>query len=249
MLGGLRGLSLWVSASFCTFCQTAPPPAFEAASVKLNTSGSGSGGSKGSEGQTVFTNVPLRRLIERAYSVKPFQLMCPDWVDNVRFDITAKYPGGTTGEQLNLMLRTLLAERFHLAIHRESKEMQAYALLVAKNGPKLEETKEAGNSTSTNRGRFEDRVVSMAGFADQLANQLEHPVVDKTGLAGSYKLKMEWTPDDQPAGRGDGASGDPTLGPSIFTALQEQLGLKLQTQKLPVEIIVVDHVDRVPVEN
>jgi uncharacterized protein (TIGR03435 family) len=197
----------------------------------------------------VFTNVPLRRLIERAYGVKPFQLTGPDWIDNVRFDITAKYPGDTTNEQRALMLRTLLAERFHLAVHRESKDMPAYALVVAKSGPKLEDAKQSGDSTSTGRGRFEDKAVSMAGLADQLARQLEHPVVDKTGLTGIYNLKLEWTPDDQPAGKGDGASGEPALGPSIFGALQEQLGLKLQTQKLPVEVIVVDHVDRTPVEN
>src|SRR5580692_6836271 len=124
MLQGRRGVSLFLCASCCIFSQT-PPPAFEAASVKPNTTGSGSSSSNGSKGQTVFTNVPLRRLIERAYDVKPFQLTGPDWIDNVRFDITAKYPGGTTNEQRTLMLRTLLAERFHLAIHRESKDMPA----------------------------------------------------------------------------------------------------------------------------
>jgi uncharacterized protein (TIGR03435 family) len=244
MLLGLTRVWLPLCASCCIFSQTAPP-AFEAASIKLNTSGSGSGGSKGSQGQVVFTNVSLRRLVQRAYGIQDFELVGPDWMANVKFDIAAKYPPGeSTNDQRNLMLQTLLAQQFHLTIHRETKEMSAYALVVAKNGPKLEASKEGGNSTNSNRGRFNDTAVSMAGLARQLADQLEHPVVDKTGLTGVYTLKLEWTPDEQP-----GSTAESTLGPSIFTALQDQLGLKLQTQKLPVEIIVVDRVDRTPVEN
>jgi uncharacterized protein (TIGR03435 family) len=249
MLRGLAGVSILLCGSCCISGQSAAPLAFEVASVKANTSGSGSSSSHGSKGQTMFTNVALSQLIERAYSVKDFQLTGPDWLGNVRFDITVKYPGETTNEQRDLMLQTLLAERLNLAIHRESKEMPAYALVVAKNGPKLEEGKPGGASTTTNRGRFEDKGISMAGLADQLARQMERPVADKTGLTGVYNLKLEWTPDEQPAGKGDGASGEPALGPSIFAALQEQLGLKLQTQKMPVEIIVVDRVERVPTEN
>jgi uncharacterized protein (TIGR03435 family) len=243
MLLGLTRVWLPLCASCCIFSQTAPP-AFEAASIKLNTSGTGSSGSKGNRTQVLFTNVSLRRLIQRAYGIQDFELVGPDWMAGVHFDIAAKYPPGeSANEQRNLMLQTLLAQQFHLAIHRETKEMSAYALVVVKNGPKLEASKEDGNSTNSNRGRFEDSAVSMAGLAKQLEEVLEHPVVDKTGLTGSYIVKLEWTPDDQPAG------SDQPLGPSIFTALQDQLGLKLQTQKLPVEIIVVDRVDRTPVEN
>jgi uncharacterized protein (TIGR03435 family) len=245
-------ISIAVALALCVStisAQTTPPPAFDVASVKPNTSESGSSYSNGSKGQTVFTNVSLKQLILRAYSIKDFQLTGPDWLANVRFDITAKYPGDTTNPQRWLMLQTLLAQRFNLVIHRESKDMSAFALVVAKNGPKLEEVKPGGTSSTTNRGRFEDQRISMAGFADQLAQQLESPVVDKTGLTAVYKLKMEWTPDDQPPGKTDGPSPEPVLGPSIFTALQDQLGLKLQTQKLPIEIIIVDRVDRTPVEN
>jgi uncharacterized protein (TIGR03435 family) len=240
----LTGALLFLCGLCRVFGQTAPA-AFEAASIKPNASGSGNSGSTGSKGQIVFTNVPLRRLIMRAYGVLDFQIAGPDWMANVRFDIAAKYPpGDLTREQRNMMLQTLLAERFHLVIHRETKEMPAYALVVAKNGPKLAASEKPGDSTSTGRGRLQDTAVSMAGLANQLAEQLVHPVVDKTGLTGAYTLKLEWTPDDQPAG-----AGEPAAGPSIFTALQEQLGLKLQTQKLPVEMIVVDSVDRTPVEN
>lgn len=243
MLRGLAGISLFLCASCCIFSQTAPP-AFEAASIKLNTSGSGSSGSKGNRTQVLFTNVPLRKLIPRAYDILDSQLAGPNWMADVKFDIAAKYPADSTAEQRPLMLQTLLAQQFHLTIHREKKEMPAYALVVAKNGPKLEAAKEDGDSTSTNRGRFDDKAVSMAGLAKQLEQQLEHPVVDKTGLTGVYTLKLEWTPDEQP-----GSSAEQPLGPSIANALQDQLGLKLQTQKLPVEIIVVDRVDRTPAEN
>jgi uncharacterized protein (TIGR03435 family) len=240
----LTGASLFLYASCCVFGQTAPP-AFDAASIKLNTSGGGSSGSKGNRTQVLFTNVSLRRLIMRAYGIQDFELVGPDWMANVKFDIAAKYPPGeSTNDQRNLMLQTLLAQQFHLVIHRETKEMPAYALVVAKNGPKLEASKETGDSTTTNRGRFDDTAVSMAGLAKQLAQQLEHPVVDKTGLTGVYTLKLEWTPDEQ-----SGSAAEQPLGPSIFNALQDQLGLKLQTQKLPVEIVVVDRVDRTPVEN
>jgi uncharacterized protein (TIGR03435 family) len=248
MLPGWKGASLFLWVSCCLFAQS-EPLAFEAASVKPNISGDRGSSSHGTKGQTVFTNFSLQHLIMQAYNVKDFQLTGPEWMANVRFDITAKYPGDTTNEQRSLMLQTLLLDRFHLAIHRESKDMPAYALTVAKNGPKLEEGKPGGASTTTNSGRFEDKGVSMANFADQLSRQVEHPVTDKTGLTGVYNLKMQWTPDDQPAAKGDSAPAEPALGPSIFVALQEQLGLKLQTQKLPVEIIVVDHVDRAPVEN
>jgi uncharacterized protein (TIGR03435 family) len=234
---------LFLCAACCIFSRSAPPLAFEAASVKPNTTGSDHSSTNGSAGQIVFTNVSLGRLIQRAYGVKSYQLTGPDWMDTVKFDIVAKYPAGASKDQRPPMLRTLLAERFHLAIHLESKEMPAYALVVAKGGPKLQAAEPLGHS-SDSRGRFDDQGVSMAVLADRLASQLEHPVVDKTALTGAYNLKLEWTADDRQADK-----GDPATGPSIFAALQEQLGLKLQTEKLPIEIVIVDHVDRTPVEN
>lgn len=246
MLRGLKGISLFLCASCCIFGQTAPPPAFDAASVKPNTSGSVGGRSETHKGQIVFTNVTLQRIVLEAYNVKDFRLVGPDWLTNVRFDVTAKYPGDTTTQQRRLMQQTLLAERFHLAIHRESKEMPAFALVAAKNGPKLEAGKPGSGTMNTSAARIEDTGISMAGLADQLARQLERPVADKTGLTGVYNLKLEWTPDDQSAGKGE---GEPALGASIYSALQDQLGLKLQTQKLPVEVIVVDHIGRIPTEN
>jgi uncharacterized protein (TIGR03435 family) len=224
-------------------------PAYEVASVKLNTSGSGSSSSNGSKGQIVFTNLTLKRLIERAYSVKPFQVTGPDWMETVRFDIAAKYPPDTNNDDRSLMLRTLLEDRFKLAVHRESKEMPGYALVVAKKGFKLKAVEPGGSDTNSNSSG--GRVVtltakrnSMAQLADFVARRLGEIVVDKTGIDGVYDFELRWTNDDQTSNDID-ADGVPTL----FTALQETLGLRLQPQKVPVEIVVVDHVERVPTEN
>src|SRR5579862_9862992 len=149
MLQGIKGSCLFLCMSCCVFAQTAAPLAFEDASTKPNTSGSGSSSSNGSKGQVVFTNVSLKRLIMRAYSAKEFQITVPEWTADVKFDIAAKYPPDTANDQRNGMLQTLLIERFGLKIHHESKEMPAYALIVAKNGPKLEEGKPGGTSSNT----------------------------------------------------------------------------------------------------
>lgn len=218
-------------------------PAYLAASVKPNTSGSESSSSNGSKGQIVFNNLTLKRLIERAYNLKPFQLSGPDWLDGVRFDIAAKYPPDTKNEDRTLMLRTLLEERFKLAVHRQSKEMPGYALVVGKSF-KLKPVEAGGAGTDSNGGRVRTltaKKTSMALLADLIARNLGETVVDRTGLDGVYDFELRWTNDDQ--------ATDTDSAPSLFIALQETLGLRLQRQKVPVEMVVVDHAERVPTEN
>jgi uncharacterized protein (TIGR03435 family) len=220
-------------------------PAFEAASIKLNNSASGSSSSNGSRGQVLMSNQSLKRLIERAYSVKPFQVSGPGWLESVHFDIAAKYPEGTKNADRPLMLRTLLEDRFKLAAHMESKEMQGYALVVAKSGFKLKpvEPGSGGSDTSENGGRVRTLTVkrtSMELLADLMARNLGEMVVDRTGIAGVYDFEMKWTNDDQ--------NTDDSV-PSLFTAIQDTLGLRLQPQKVPVPIVVVDHVERAPSDN
>ncbi|MDR3699324.1 MAG: TIGR03435 family protein [Candidatus Sulfopaludibacter sp.] len=226
-------------------------PAYEAASVKPNNSGSGSSSSNGSKGQIVFTNVSLKRLIERAYDVKPFQVTSPDWVENLRFDIAAKYPPDTKPEERSLMLRSLLEDRFKLAVHHDSKEMPGFALVVAKGGFKLKPVEPAGGSSAKDYGgrvrTLTAKQTSIAAVADLLARILGETVVDKTGIDGVYDFEFKWTADDMDGSTSSTSNGDPA--PSLFTAIQETLGLRLQAQKVPVEIIVVDHVERVPIEN
>ncbi len=112
-------------------------PTFEAASIKVNTGGTG-GSFNGSRGQVMMTNQTVKRLIERAYNVKPFQVIGPSWMENVRFDVAAKYPPNTKNEDRPVMLRTMLEDRFRLVVHRESREAPGYALAVAKVGFQLQ---------------------------------------------------------------------------------------------------------------
>jgi len=131
-------------------------PSFVVASIKPNTSGSSSSSAHGTKGQIVMDNQSLHRLIERAYNVKAFQVIGPDWLESVRFDMVAKYPPDATDEQKTAMLRTLLEDRFKLVAHRESKEKQGYALVVAKGGFKLKpvEPGPAGCRDSINPSRY-----------------------------------------------------------------------------------------------
>jgi uncharacterized protein (TIGR03435 family) len=175
----------------------------------------------------------------------------PDWMDSdsERFDIVANAPGeGTpTGNDVRLMLQTLLTDRFQLKVHREMKERPVYALVVAKNGPKLKQSAPDEESSMTVGGNRTFHVTmakaTMEQFAIQLSNSgLDRPVLDKTGLAGHYDITLNWTPE---------FAGPPALdsnGVNVFTAVQEQLGLKLEPQKAPVELLVIDHAEK-PSEN
>lgn len=221
-------------------------PSFEAASVKLNSSGGGSSQTHGSKGQIVMNNQTLKRLVERAYGVLPFQVAGPSWMETVHVDIVAKYPPDTQDDDRSLMLRALLEDRFKLAAHRESKDLPGYALTVAKGGFKLKPVEPGSSDTSSNGTRIltlTAKRTSMEYLAEIVARSLGEPVVDKTGMPGVYDFELRWNTDDQ------NTSGVDADVPSIFTALQETLGLRLQSQKVPGEIIVVDHVERVPIEN
>jgi len=241
-----------IFAIACANAQTAPSDkpdvAFEVASVRLNNSGDHHSSSHNSNGELITNNVSLKQLIERAYNVRDYSLAGPDWLDNVRLDIVAKPPAGTEKDQLQPMMRTLLIDRFKLQTHREPKTLSAYALLVAKGGTKLSPSGEPKGKSSTDSepGKLVAKGTTMVKLADFLGGRLELPVVDKTGLDGAFDFTLNWTPD--PTTEND--RPDPnSSAPSLFTALQEQLGLRLQKDKLPVQILVVDHVEKGPVEN
>jgi uncharacterized protein (TIGR03435 family) len=242
-----RGIVLLLAAGAVSAQPQDAHPAYEAASVKVNTSGSGSSSSNGSKGQIVMSNQTLKRLIERAYGVKPFQVTGPDWMEAVHFDIAAKYPPDTKNDDRSLMLRTLLEDRFKLAVHRESKEMPGYALVVARKGFKLKPAEPGGSDTNSNGGAVRTLTAkknSMAQLADFVARNLGEFVVDKTGIDGVYDFELRWTTEEQTS---NDIGGD--TAPTLFVALQETLGVRLQPQKVPVEVVVVDHVERVPTEN
>jgi uncharacterized protein (TIGR03435 family) len=161
-----------------------------------------------------------------------------------RFDIHAVIPAGTAPDQVPLMLQALLADRFRVALHRETRQMPAYELTVGKNGPKLKSVESASgiHSDSDRTSLHVAAKTSMATFADFLAQRLGRPVLDETGLKGAFEFSFDCAPFSPEQAAADAG------GPSIFTAVQEQLGLKLGPKREPVEILVVDHAER-PSEN
>jgi len=238
--------SLTVLASFNAPAQVADAnAAFETASIKPNNSGSGTANSSVSNGEVILRNVPLRDCIELAYNVNDARITGPDWLATERFDILAKPPSGSPHDHYRPMMQALLKDRFKLAVHFESKMLPAFALVVGKGGPKMEKGESGGPQVNGGNTHITGKGMSMAQLADNLAGHVDRPIIDKTGLEGVFNLNLEWSL-DEPAKTSDSAA---PAKPSIFTAIQEQLGLRLDSQRLPVEIVVVDHVERVPTEN
>jgi uncharacterized protein (TIGR03435 family) len=195
-----------------------------------------------------LTNVSLADCIKFAYELSSdFQLSGPEWIKSKesRYDIVAKTPPGTTRDQALQMMQALLAERFKLALHREKRVLSYYALMVAKGGSKMPEANDAPASVTTGvqgQLRIISNRMSMSLVVTVLSRYMHAFVVDRTGLAGDFAVKLVWTPDDRPI-------PDDERGPSVFTAVEEQLGLKLVSRKGPMDVLVVDRVDKIPTEN
>ena len=261
-----------------TFAQPAASPlTFEVASIRPSPADARGFINFLPGGGLRVLGIPLKTLITLAYNVQDFQVSGgPGWINSDRFDINARGEASETTEsapadltkmtdeqrmanadQAKERLRNLLEERFRLALHRETKEQQVYALVVAKGGPKVQESEEAGGRMRMGRGLLNSQGVDLGFLAITLSNQLGRTVIDKTGLTGKYDYELKWTPDPgQPAavplsppppGLELPPPPDPN-GPSIFTAVQEQLGLRLESQRAPVETLVIDRVER-PSEN
>jgi bla regulator protein blaR1 len=243
--------------------QTQPAQNFEVAAVKVNRSGSGRGGLRPEPERLTGTNVSLKTLIQFAYAMKEFQIAGgPNWLDSERYDLVAKAAQPVPRDQLMRMLQPLLAERFKLAVHRETKEMPVFALIAGKAGAKFREAQTGEIPALTIRPgpatlQLKGVKASMSQLADTLTTIMGRTVLDRTGLRGDFSFSAEWANDPGPFGSPAGfipppetAAATPGVsGPSIFTAFQEQLGLKLEAQKGPVEVLVIDHVQRVPAAN
>lgn len=234
-------------AVFATFTQAQtsphPSPSFEVASVRLVGADHGNSFiSPPGASQLTITNGSMTLLIVMAFGVDNNQIAAkPGWFDETYYDVKAK-PNGSTGltyEQLRPPLQQLLKQRFGLAVHHETKEVSGYALVVAKGGPKLSAGKESLATAYILSDGLRGASVSMQSLAAMLARPLGRPTVDKTGITGNYDIKLSYAPD---------GSTESTL-PSIFTALQEQLGLRLEPQKVQLDMLVIDHAERVPTEN
>lgn len=204
---------------------------------------------------TRFTT--LRDLIMMSYQLDPRQILgAPAWVATDEYDVDAVAGDeGQLADHTAEMLQKLLADRFKLTFHREQREMPVYALVVAKGGPKLEVADPTGKHSSgcQRLGVCNFKTEPLQHFARWLQFAvLDRPVQDKTGLAGTFDFSLSWTPDEsQFTVMGIHApppTNNPNAPPGLFTAIQEQLGLKLEPQKIPSEVLVIDHVER-PSEN
>lgn len=215
-----------------------------------------------------MTNMSLRTLIVVAYGFQPYQIAGdPPWISTSNYDIQATASGNTSvNEMEGPMLRALLEDRFHLTTHRETRQLAAYELTLVKSASKLQPTKDGAcvsyatdappptaatqgagvpfcgyphNSSNGLNRALDGAGVSMAALATNLSRELRRPVIDKTGLTGIYDLHLRWTADG-PAGP---AQDDQAL-PSIFTSLQEQLGLKLVSARGPAEVLIIDRIEK-----
>lgn len=259
----------------------------------------------GDPGMIDYKHVSLRMLVQRAFGVKDYQVTAPDWAATAFFDVQAKLPPDTPTEKRNEMLQTLLEERFGLKVHKETKEVPVYSLVVGKTGAKLKEVEgppqaAPGGAPGNNVGRggsygtgdkmppsaarpgtmmmrmegpgkmnLDARAMKMDNFVDFISRQVDRPVLNDTGLTGFYDIQIDFKAEGRmmmagiPAGpRGDGGPGgaggpgagggpapDGVEAPSIFTAVQDQLGLKLESKRGPIETVVVDHLEKSPIEN
>jgi len=226
-------------------------------------------------GQIAYRGITLLYLVATAYGVKSNQVSGPDWPYRERFDLVARVPEGATTEQLKLMFQNLLLERFNLQLHHESRNLPVYELTVAKNGPKIKESPKVssdaepppGGVVRTDQEGFPAFPPSRSGVAGMPSNghmrvtgqraaiskmtgllMLDHPVVDHTGLTGEYDFKLDFA---MATSRNDPASpgADADAPPGVFAAVEDQLGLKLESKKFPFDVLVIDHIDKEPSAN
>lgn len=246
--------------------QSAAPLSFEVASFKPAAPCCAPGQwreSKVFDDRIDFRYVTLRYCVAFAYGLKEYQVSGPPWTNEVRYDILAKGPAGTRKDQLPAMMQALLAERLKVEVRREKKEFSVYALVPAKTGPKLKDAPPAPNPNAgaafgismsgVGVGRLEAKNANMTSLANTLPRFVGRPVVDLTGLAGRYDFELEFSPEDMKgmpvqqfpdAPPGSAAQ----FGMSIFSSIQ-RIGLRLESQKLPLDAVVVERAERTPVEN
>jgi uncharacterized protein (TIGR03435 family) len=252
-------LALIGALILCRFCvvwgqETAPARSFEAASIrvrlgapqwKLDTSGD----------RLTIESYTLFGLIMEAYNLQNYEFERAGagplvLSSDTLYDITAKAEDGSAPkrDEFREMLRALLVDRFHLKVHREMKEMPVYALTAGRNGTKLKASATDASSPVLTSGHNPVQIraakITMVDLARQLSGYTDRPVLNKTGIEGTYEVNLSFVPENR---MGHGADSDMTE-VSLFTAVQQQLGLKLEAQQAPVEVLAVDHVEK-PSEN
>ena len=244
----MKVLACVVVASVVVSAQQAAGPRFDAASIKRNTSGGGESGGSTTPNQIRATNVTLLWLLRRAHGLQDYQVVgAPEWTKTERYDVLARAEQAETN-QIEVMLRNLLADRFQLVARTETREMPVYVLVTARPGqlgPRLTKTvvtdcMKTGQFCGTDSSNMAIRSVAetMTRLAAQVSPLAGRTVINQTALDGRYDFELTWTSDAQRPPRPN------DNGPSIFTALQEQLGLKLDAQRGPVDVMVIERVER-----
>ena len=257
----ILSLSLVFFALPC-LAQEPPTPTFDVASVKI--SGDDSLRYDGprfqvAHGSLTTHGFSLRACLVLAYQLVPAQIQGPDWLNDVRLDITAKAAGPVSEQQVRLMLQRLLADRMGVKVHREKKEMAVYVMTVAKGGPKFQETKGEGPMTAApEKVAINIKSVSLFELAAEFSGKLlDRPVIDQTGLKGRYDIRVDMTP-MRAAAAGGGEERSVDRNPAaeranqiaaLIDLLGDQLGIKLESGKQPVDVLVVDHAERTPTAN
>jgi len=224
---------------------------FDAASIKPSDAPNGnSSGIETEIGLVRAHNVTLKRCITGAYGLPEAQILGgPKWIAELRYEIVAKTSERAGDDRLMVMLQDLLADRFQLKLHNEMRTVSGYELTLAKAGIKATQSEpgtDSSTDTSKRGGRMDAKACSMSRLALKLADILGAPVSDMTNASGNFDFALRWVPDDLQAK--SGGSSDVPAGPTLFTALQEQLGVKLEARKVPVDVLVIDHAD-LPSEN
>ena len=254
--------SVFLFASYL-YAQSAQAPSYEVASIKVDNGGPGRPltWDETPDG-LMISNVMLELLIRQAYGVQSYQIEgAPEWVNQEEYDISARIDDVETRHlrtltkeqamaERRLMLQALLADRFQLAVHHETKEGPVYALAIAKNGPKFQEATPPARPEmpiSMGGGLLTFKGAPMSTLVRLIAQVIGRPVLDRTGLMGNYAFTLKWTPDefDLPANmqQSNEISAEPN-GTSIFTVIQDQLGLRLESTKAPIDSLIIDHVSR-----
>jgi uncharacterized protein (TIGR03435 family) len=246
------GILFWVSVAIVSGLhvlaqpQQSVNPEFDVASIRPSNP-SHVGAQMFFRGET-FTavTVTLKDLIALAYDVRRDLIFGgPSWNDSEKYDVSAKTGPAGSSTQAKLMLQSLLEDRFRLKLHRETRDLPIYALLISKNGPKVREVGALGKGIRPGKGQLAGYGVPLSLLASVLSDQLGRSVVDRTGLTAYYDFMMEWSADDAQPLAPDAPPGGDSTRPSIFTAIQEQLGLRLEAQKGPVDVLVIDSAARV----
>jgi uncharacterized protein (TIGR03435 family) len=208
-----------------------------------------------------WANIPFRTLLGAAFRLKQYQILGPSWIGSKYYDISAKFPPDMKYDQVPAMWQALLKERFKLTFHRETRVMPTYELLAGKGDSKLHKSDETTSSfhMTSGAGRGIEGRATVSALATQLSMWLDRPLVDKTGIQGVYDVDLRWTGwEYERAVMSSAAAIEPFDGlgvsysvdhPTIFSELRDKLGLRVQSGKGPVEVLVVDSAERVPTEN